>query len=86
MLVFERISHMKRNKEIGRRLGSVLLALMLCITLMPAGVFADDEGDAQAGEEIVLEQPQEPAADEAAVDGAADSAESPADEPVPCTH
>ena len=68
---------MKGNKEIGRRLGSLLLALLMCIALMPAGVFADDEGDAQVGDKIVLEQSQEPAAD---------GAESTADEPVPCTH
>ena len=68
---------MKGNKEIGRRLGALLLALLMCIALMPAGVFADDEGDAQVGDKIVLEQSQEPAAD---------GAESTADEPVPCTH
>lgn len=77
---------MKGNKEIGRRSGSLLLALLICIALMPAGVFADDEGDAQVGDKIVLDQSQEPAAGEAVTGGTANGAESPADEPVPCTH
>ena len=53
---------MKGNRKMGRRLSSLLLALLMCIALMPAGVFADDEGNAQIGDETVLEQSQEPAA------------------------
>lgn len=50
---------MKKYKENVRRLCAVLLALMMCVTFMPAGVFAEGEPDAQGGEEIVLDQPQE---------------------------
>lgn len=55
----ERIGYMKKYKENVRRLCAVLLALMMCVTFMPAGVFAEGEPDAQGGEEIVLDQPQE---------------------------
>ena len=45
---------MKSYKEKIRRFCTVLLALMLCITFMPAGAFADDEGSLQ--DDITVEE------------------------------
>ena len=90
---------MKRYKEKIRRLCTVLLALIMCMTFMPAGAFAEDEPDVQNGDETVVEQApalealeaEEPAADASAAgadtapDASTDAAE-PSEEPVECTH
>ncbi len=56
-LANERNLYMKEKK--ARRISSVLLALLLCIAMLPAGVFADNEGD------ITSDQSQEIAAEAA---------------------
>ena len=80
---------MKKYKERSIRLCTVLLSLLLCITFMPAGAFADDEAQSN---DIAVEESNEAAiegeaADEAEVtaieeDGAAADAE----EPAECAH
>ena len=59
---------MKRSKENVRRLSTVLLSLLLCITFMPAGAFAIDESDVQAGEPLAAELSEEAADEELLVD------------------
>jgi cell wall-associated NlpC family hydrolase len=46
---------MKKYKEKSIRFCTVLLSLLLCITFMPAGAFADDAADAQ-GNDIAVEE------------------------------
>ena len=79
-LANERNLYMKEKK--ARRISSVLLALLLCIAMLPAGVFADNEGD------ITSDQSQEIAAEAAVTDGevAAEPAAAPDADPSGCTH
>lgn len=68
---------MNKYKEMIRRISAVLLALMICITFMPAGVFAQDE---QQSSDVSVEE-QEPAAEEPAAEEPADE-EPVVEEPV----
>ena len=40
---------MRKSKDISRRFASVMLAVLLSITLLPAGAFADDKDTPQGG-------------------------------------
>ena len=55
---------MKKFKEKRRRISTVLLSLLLCVAFMPAGAFATDEGEAQTGEPLAVEQSQDTAAED----------------------
>lgn len=46
---------MKKFRETGRKISSMLLILLMCITLLPVGVFADDETDVQGRDEVAAE-------------------------------
>lgn len=45
---------MREKKEVMRRISSVLLALVLCVTFMPAWAFADSEPVEQANDTVIL--------------------------------
>lgn len=68
-----------KEKKATRRISSVLLALLLCIAMLPAGVFADNEGD------ITSDQFREITAEAAVTEGEV-AAEPSAADPVECTH
>lgn len=65
---------MKAKHLAIRKISSVLLAVMLCFTLMPAWAFADSEDDGTAAQEVSSEAAAE-AADEAAVEDVQPDAE-----------
>ena len=81
---------MKTFKEKGRRISSVLLTLLLCVAMLPAGVFADNEGDAQGSGDVTVEELNLETVDGAAGDLSETDQElplaDPAEEPAECTH
>lgn len=78
----EREGYMKRSKENVRRISTVLLSLLLCITFMPAGAFAVDESDVQGSEPLAAELSEESAVEEVLVDETAIEEEQPDSEPA----
>ena len=81
---------MKTFKEKGRRISSVLLTLLLCVAMLPAGVFADNEGDAQGSGDVTVEELNLETVDGAAGDLSETDQElplaDPVEEPAECTH
>ena len=69
---------MKSKHLTLRRISSLLLAVMMCISLMPAGVFADSGDNATAVQEVSGEA--------AALEAVEAAAESDGDEPAVCAH
>ena len=47
--------HMKKFRETGRKISSMLLILLMCIALLPVGVFAEDEIDGSSNDETAVE-------------------------------
>ena len=77
---------MKKYKERSIRFCTVLLSLLLCITFMPAGAFADDGADVQGAEAANAQLLETPADGEAAT--AAEGGAEPANlnASAQCTH
>ena len=67
-----------KDKKATRRVSTVLLSLLLCIAMLPAGVFADNEGIEQSNDAQTVEMQEqdiEKAEDEAIVDEEESSAD-----------
>ncbi len=73
---------MKKIKETGRRISSMLLILLMCIALLPAGAFAEGEVDVQGNDAAAVEAQDQniesPDAEEPAAEEVLEDAEEPA--------